>query len=271
MQPQLLAKTVLDDLVIKLFNHGISVCLVIFGRRETGKTDFSLLIAEVLKKHGILRYFASNIKIDSSPFLIEHITNLQDLESWASRVESTGELSKKLFILDEAGKSLRRRTPMAKLNIELLDKLQTLRKYKLSLIMIAPADKYIDSASMGSDVLDAIIVKPEFKNPKVALWHDILDDQELWLEEIPKTNVKFDTWDIAPFVLRATSIRPVFKDRELGLLWDFGHGKTVKELGVHPMEMNRIVRRFVKEALERDSHASQYKALEDIGSGSVVT
>lgn len=264
MQQQSITKTILDDLVIKLFNHGTSIAVMIFGRRETGKTDMSLTIAETLNKHGILKYFASNIKIHSTPFHIEHITTLQDLESWASRVESTGELSKKLYVLDEAGKSLRRRTPMAKLNIELLDKLQTLRKYKLSLIMIAPHEKYIDSASMGSDVLDAIIVKPEFKNPKVALWHDILDEKEIWLEGIPRTSIHFDTWDVAPFVLRSTTVKPVFKDKELSLLWEFSHGKTVKDLGVHPMELNRIARRFIKEALERDSHTSQYKAIEDI-------
>lgn len=258
-QPTTLTKkNKLDDKIVKLFTRGTSVCIIILGRRETGKTDFSLLIAETLNKYGVMSHCASNIKIYESHFPIKHITNLQDLEYWSANNQG-----KKLFVFDETGKSLRRRTPMAKLNISLIDKLQILRKYKLNLILIAPDEKYVDSAGLGSDVLDAIIVKPQFKNPKVALWHDTLEQNEFWLTGIPRTSIKFDTWDIAPFTLTASSIKPVFKERDLNILWEYSHGKTVRELGVHPQEMSRIVKRFVKEVMERDSHTSHHIAIED--------
>jgi len=212
-----------------------------FGRRESGKTDFSLLIAFILWKAGIIEHFASNIKIYDSPFPIKHITNLPDLEEWAR--DTPG---RKLFILDEAGKSLRRRTPMSKLNIELLDNLQILRKYRLSIIMLAPADKYIDAASLGSDVLDGYFIKPYFKNPKVGIYHDLLEKFHKNLSDIPPTPVKFDTWDVAPFNLKGKK-SPKFDSKEVDDIYAWCHGKTYEDVGwENPNECNRKVRQFCR-------------------------
>lgn len=249
----------LEDAILRIFNHGDSVCIIIFGRRGTGKTDHGLFIAQVLAAFNKILCFASNIKVHESPFKIDLITNMFDLEFWAAN-----QPGRKLFILDEAGKSLRRRTPMSGLNIALLDKLQILRKYKLSLIMIAPHEKYVDSASLGSDVLDAVIVKPEFKNPKIALYRDILEDREEWFNNIPPTQLKFDTWDIAPFKLEPDRTKPRFTDEQLERLRLFGNGATHKDLGLHPMEMNRLLRKFAKVYTDSLLHTSQYHAYEDI-------
>jgi hypothetical protein len=252
IQPNKFEKVILD-----LFER-LSVCIIILGRRGSGKTDMSLLIAEVLNKFGIINVFATNIKIYESPFEIQHITNLQDLELWAKNTQG-----KKLFILDEAGKSLRRRTPMSGLNIQLIDNLQILRKFKLSLIIIAPHEKYVDSATLGSDILDAIIVKTKFKNPKIALYRDAMEENEIWFNNIPPTQLKFNTWDIAPFKRTSELQIPKFKDSDLTVLWEWSHDKTYKDLGIHPQQLNRILRKFVKEIMERDLHTSQSQAIED--------
>lgn len=247
-----------EEIIIKLFKRTTSVCIMILGRRETGKTDLSLLIMQIIAKFDIMANFSTNIKIYESPFHVEHITNLEDLEFWCKNTHG-----KKLFILDEAGKSLRRRTPMSGLNIQLLDNLQILRKYKLSIIMIAPHQKYVDSATLGSDVLDAMIIKPNYRNPKIALYVDIMEDNEIRLIDLPPTQLKFDTWDVAPFKKNAPSVKPKFKERDLDILWDWSHGKTCKEIGVHQQELSRISRKFLKEVLERTSHKSQPIAIED--------
>lgn len=250
--------TKIDILFKTIFTRVTSCCLMILGRRNTGKTDLSLLIAEILFNLNILTHVASNIHIYSSPFPIQQITNIDDLEFWASNNKG-----KKLFILDEAGKSLRRRSPMSKLNIKLLDNLQILRKFQLSLIMIAPHEKYIDSATLGSDVLDGTIFKPFYKNQKVALFNDWLEEDQLWLNGIPSTSIKYNTWDVAPFVLHGESVKPVFKTEDLSLLWDWSHGATYKSLNVHPQRLNRIVRKFIKEVMEREVHTSHTQAIED--------
>jgi len=221
------------------------------GRRESGKTDFSFFICEILFSLNVIRHFATNTKVYESSFPIERITNLPDLEHWAITLPG-----KKLFILDEAGKSFRRRTPMSKLNIELLDKVQILRKYKLSIIMIAPHEKYLDSATLGSDVLDGVFIKPYFKNPKVGIYEDILEPFKITINNIPRTSVKFDTWDVAPFNATKPPEKPKFQEKSLNILWEWSHGKTYKELGLHRMQINRLVRKFIKEVLENPQHKS---------------
>ena len=247
------------DIILHLFLRQTSSCILILGRRESGKTDFSLLIAEILATKGIIKNFATNVKIYSSPFPVERITNLDDLRFWCENTRG-----KKLFILDEAGKSLRRRTPMSSLNVKLLDNLQILRKYKLSIIFIAPHEKYIDSAALGSDIVDAVFIKPNYKNPKIALYDDWMEGTTLTLTNIPRTSIKFDTWDVAPFTEHGPKQKPKFKDRDLEILWDWSHGATVKDLGLHPQQINRLCRKFIREVLEREHHASHTRAGGDI-------
>lgn len=241
-----------EQVILRLFKR-LSVCILVLGRRGSGKTDIALYIAEILNKFGILENFGTNIKIHSSDFPIDYITNLEDLESWCKN-----RVGRKLFIIDEAGKTLRRRTPMSALNIALLDNLQILRKYKLSIILITPAFKYIDSATLGSDILDVIIEKPNSQNPKIALYDDVLSlSEELRFTNLPRTSVAFDTWDVAPFQKQSPKKSPMFKDEQIQKLYEWSQGISHKELGLHPMEINRLARKFVKETLEASAHGSQ--------------
>jgi len=249
--------TEFEKAILDLFKR-LSVCIAIMGRRDTGKTDLALLIMEILAKFDIIKNFATNIRIYKAPFETRHITNLVDLEYWCQNTPG-----RKLFILDEAGKTIRRRSAMSRLNIKMLDNLQILRKYKLSLEIVFPADKYIDSAVLGSDVLDAVILKPHYKNRKVALYHDIMEDIEIWFTDVPPTNIHFDSWDIAPFTEKPKFEKPRFKEKDTQILWDWSHGKSLKDLGLHPMQINRLVRRFIKDTLEKQLHPSPTIAKED--------
>lgn len=243
------------DVILHLFRSRLSSCLLIMGRRDTGKTDMSLLIAETVYDNGILDHIATNIKIYGSPFEITQINYLDDLQTWCK--ETRG---KKLYILDEAGKSVRRRTPMSKINIQFLDQLQILRKYKLSLILIAPSDKYLDSVTLGSDVLDAQIVKPYYNNRKVALYEDLLENYKIWFSSIPATSINFDTWDIAPFGKSNPEVKFKFKEGEKQLIWEWVNGKTYRELGVHNMKINRLLKKYLKPIMEKELQATHITA-----------
>ena len=237
------------NFITYLFSRRTSAFYIIRGRRESGKTDFALLISEVVYYSGVIRNIATNIRIYEAPFTIEYITNLMDLEHWCSTLKG-----KKLYILDEAGKSFRRRTPLSKLNIRLLDKIQILRKYKLSLIFITPHEAFIDSAIWGTDVLDGVFTKSD-ENPKIALYDDYLESFTKNLYDIPPTTIKFDTWDIAPFTEKSTKT-PKFREKDLEILWEWSHGKSYKDFGLHPNSMNRLVRKFVRRVLENGIHHS---------------
>ena len=238
------------NLIKYLWRRGVSkdsVFVIIFGRRGTGKTDFSLLLCEILYNLGIIQHFATNIKIYDSPFPIEHINNLDDLTLWAET--HTG---RKMFILDEAGRSMARRTPMSKINVEILKKLQIIRKYKLSLQFVTPNEAYIDSATLGSDILDGVFRKPNFRNQKILLYLDNLEGFRVRYCGIPSTSIKFDTWDSADFTLKRIILNPLFSDQDHALLWRWANGETLKEIGVHPEAFRRITRKFLKEHLKMD-------------------
>ena len=224
---------------------------MILGRRATGKTDFSFLLAEMLFRLGLIKYFASNTLVYEAPFLIDRITNLEDLESWCKNNNGP-----KLYILDEAGKALRRRTPMSGLNIQLIDNLQILRKYKLSLILIAPNEKYIDNAALGSDILDGHFIKPYFSNPKVAIYSDRIEDLNLPIKNIPRTGIKFDTWDSAPFKLKSPTAKPRFKDAELNMMLEWAQGKPIKDLNIHHEAFKRRLRKFVLEVMTKEAQST---------------
>ena len=251
---QQLVERKLNPELIQIFKNAFArttSCFgMIMGRRESGKTDMAFLISEIVYQSGLIKNIATNVRIFDSPFPILRITNLQDLRYWCRKTRG-----RKLYIFDEMGKSLRRRTPMASLNIKILDDIQILRKYKLSLIGIAPADVYVDSAIFGTDLLDWIIIKHR-ENRQVALYKDLMEDNELIITDIPPTIIKFDTWDVAPFTEQPKLTIQNFENEDLKILWECAHGKSFKQLGMHPMKINRLTRRFIKFVLENMVHSS---------------
>lgn len=249
-----LKPNLLEKWILKVFSHGDSCAGVVMGRRNTGKTDHALLIAEVLFKFHKISRFAANIKIYETPPNMEiiHICDLETLTSWAAV-----EPGRKLYILDEAGKAFRRRTPMSKLNIELLDKLQILRKYKLNLIMITPAEKYIDGASIGSDVIDFVVVKPEFNNQKIGDYFDAMRRENISFANLPGTRIKFDTWDIAPFTLKPVNSKINFPSKAVEYCYkNAKEGLTADKLGIDHKQLNRFYKQsilyFVENQVSRD-------------------
>lgn len=242
----------LISLVKRIFTRQTSTYFSIFGRRQSGKTDLALLIAEIVYALGIIKHVATNIKIYNSPFPITPITNLWDLKKWCKETKGP-----KLYALDEIGRTVSRRTPMAKLNVKIINELQILRKYKLSLEIITVDEKYTDNAILGVDLLDGVFRKPVYNNPKIALYDDNLEPLHISIYDVPRTRIKFDTWDSAPFTLKPRTHKPTFNDEDLSLLWDWSHGMTYKEMGIHNWKLTRIKRKFIRETLESKIHSTQ--------------
>jgi hypothetical protein len=240
-----------------LFARGTAAFLIIFGRRETGKTDLGLLIAEMLHELNLLnesnsvKFFAANVPVRDPPFEIKFINNLDDLRLW-----SRDNHGKKYFLLDELGKAMKKRSPMSSLNNELIDELQTLRKDKISIVATTVNEKYVDNTALGDDVLDGVFRKENPFDPKVATYRDYLEDFSKDYHELPATSLRFDTWDRGKFTEHPVGGRLGFKDKDLELLWNWSKGKSIKDLGIHPQQLNRIARKYVREMLETDSHIS---------------
>lgn len=232
--------------------------MLIKGRRGTGKTSKVLSAMEILYKYGIIKHFATNIKVIDSPFPIEFIDNLDDLRLWGKSNQS-----KKLFGFDEIGSAMPRRNPLCSLNVQLLKEFQKIRKYKMSTIATTISDEFVDNAFLGEQIIDGIMTMPIWDNPKFALYDDLLQGFKRDFKGIHDTSIKFDTWDTAPFKEHGAISKPLFKERDMNILWDWSHGKTAKDLGLHSMQINRVVKKFVKEVLEREYNVSQIEVRED--------
>lgn len=231
--------------VSRLFTRQISAFLIIFGRRGSGKTDLALLLAEILYEKGIVKHIATNIDVTDSPFIIEKITNLDDLREWAETKHG-----KKLFLFDEIAKAMPRRKPMASLTVDLLNEFQILRKFKLSIVATTITEQQTDSGILDPSIIDGYFTKPNWKNPKIALYYDQLEEFKEYWYNLPGTSLKFDTYSSAPFTKHGAKRHPKLKTQELQHLWDLTHGMSAKDLGLQNMQVARLWRKFVKDTLE---------------------
>ena len=182
----------LPELIQKTLTMQSSITFI-EGKRGLGKTDFAFKIAEeaVLTYH-LIEHVASNVKVfQNSPVPVTRIIDTDTLESWALEVKG-----KKICILDEMGKAIRRRRFSSNLNIKLMDTFQVIRKYDLHLVLIAPHYRFIDSILEDTDILDLHITK---KSQKVALLRKPYWRFARRFIDIKPTNIPFDTRDIAPF------------------------------------------------------------------------
>lgn len=245
--------------VKRIFTIQISTFILILGRRGTGKTDLALLFAEILYRAHIIKYIATNTKIIDSPFPITHIDNLEDLDYWGQTKKG-----RKLFIFDEIADAMSRRRPMARLTVELIKKFNKLRKHKLSIIATTISDSILDSAAMDQDLLDAVFNRPFFpeKHPikcKIAYYNNFLTGESITLEDLPKTSVDFDSWDSSPFTEKPMKTKAQFKDKDMQDVYEYSQGKTCKDLGLHPMQINRKVRKILQYFFEKHVHVSHNK------------
>lgn len=243
----------LIDFIKYLFNRQTSTFLTVLGRRETGKTNWALIILEILYYSLGFKHFATNIDIlNDCGIGILHIDNLDALKEWCKTKRG-----RKLFIFDEIGRTVKRRSPMSSLNVKLISELQILRKYKLSIIACTIDAKYVDNAILGSDILDGSFVKPyRFDNPRknqrIALYHDLLKNVNKTIDSIPPTTIDFDTWGTAIFTEHGPLQKPMFKDGDKSKLYDWAHGKTIKELKLSRTQFHRINKKFIKTTLEKE-------------------
>jgi len=228
----------MSSIVNPILKH--SNVIVIIGRRNSGKTDFSLLIAEEChnqaQEKGVSFRAATNISCQCD--FIEYICDYQTLKKWIK------ERGRKLYILDEAGIAINRRRPMGRLTIAIIEIIQLIRKFKSSLIFIGQNPKVLDTAIFDPAILDAIIKKLSWKN---AIYRDLVRHRQKIITEIPGTTVRFDSRDVAPFTMKPiTELKDLTPEMQVRKLYKSGLSfhKIAKELGYgSPTQVIRVLRK----------------------------
>lgn len=176
----------------KFFSQWTMPIGVIYGNPDTGKTDTSLLFAEIGLREGYIDYFASNINTQGFG---GRITNLEDLRKWFQL--QTG---KKLFILDEAGVSLFSRDALSRLNRALIKECMLLRKHFVHMIFILQDIAHLDEFK-DSELTGLFVKKKRLGNEFIAVIKLRGFPLNIKVRNMPKTSIPFNTLDISPFTL----------------------------------------------------------------------
>ena len=214
--------------------------MFIEGNKGDGKTNFSMYLTEVCYHLNFREHFASNIPTDCE--YIRMIDNYPALKNWLEN-----EKGKKLYVLDEAGKHVKRMRFMTEQNVQIMDLLQLIRHYDTGFIGIAPSAKYVDSNFLNTDLLDARIRK---ESKTFATINDFHSHKTYPFKNIPKTSIVHDDKHISTFTMQG----------ELGELTDIqnhaldyartGNAKlTGKKYGINQEQVLRDVRTVIKTIL----------------------
>jgi len=228
--------------ICDLFRYEAPIVFIV-GRFGSGKTDFALLIAEILLKHGVIKKFGSNIRVlDARGYDYTYITNLVSLREWLYPKHVS-----KLFILDEAGINVDARNWQSKLNRQIRHIGFLLRKFSGKFIFISQRSKDIEKTFQDTDIWLATFKKIRKKE---AMLISNVHDSPAYFFDIPKTSLVFDTRDIALF-----SAEPNYEDMEAQtferkILYEWlehgNYGKIARSHNMHIQQVKRIILNEVK-------------------------
>jgi hypothetical protein len=255
MSEKLIQKPVIKNrwhyVLHKLFERPSLV--LIGGKWKTGKTDFALFIAECLLKlpswsnpehKTIVAEVASNIETFGR---FPMISDMISLKQWLY-----GSNKRKLYILDEANIHLPSRRAMSGKSVEFVKLLAEISKAHARIIVIGQDVLSVDKMFLEEIWCRGVFVKESLKKAQLFSAELI---RPYTFSNIPPTSIKFNPYAIAPFTEKPSG-KVFFKDTDKQVLWDWSHGKSLKELGLHPMALNRLLRKYVRENLENDFHTS---------------
>lgn len=241
-----------NDFIRNLYGKDDSVFTCVTGPKGAGKTEFNLLQLERIQQQGLGHCYGSNMPIPRAlkpPFQMDFIEDFATLETACKMLNPNPErhgLKKYFFFLSEMGKFVPRDQAWRKENIQFIQKLQTVRKYGLSLL------------SDGIDRIDARVLSPmffhgEFKkpfsaNPKFATWRDYRTGREFTFKDIPRCEAWYDTYYTADFYMEPQTpdgaTVPLNHEHEIAFKYlDTG---SWKKIGVSTQEGKRCVLKVLR-------------------------
>lgn len=245
-----------DDFIKQIFGHSQSVFTCVLGKNETGKTDFNLLIMERLHKLGIGHRFGSNMTSLKADFEIDFINDFETLEKTCRMLNPNPKksgLKKYFFFGSEIGKWAPR--DQAWKNTDFIEKLQTVRKYGLS--MLTDAIDRVDARVLHPRFFAGIFEKPFKHNKKYATYEDWSTGRTFQFRDIPKTSIDYDTFETANFYM----VPQVDESRQIPLTPEHEIVKKYLEFGswkradIHPQEGKRAIAKVLEFHMKHCLHS----------------
>lgn len=231
-----------NDFIKHIYGTSQSTFTCTLGKNETGKTDFNLLQLERIHELGIGYWFGSNMKSLKADFEIEFVEDFQTLESICRMINPNPNkrgLKKCFFFGSEIGKWAPKDQPWK--NVELIEKLQTVRKYGLS--MLTDAIERVDGRVLHPKFFAGLFEKPFKHNKRFATYEDWTTGRTFQFKDIPKTRIEYDTYETANFYMTPQTLDglEIHLSPEHKIVKKYLECGSWKLADVHPQEGKRAI------------------------------
>jgi len=249
-----------NDFIKHVYGKSQSVFTCVLGKNETGKTDFNLLQLERIHDLGIGARFGSNMRTLKADFEIDFIQDFQTLEQTCRMLNPDPNkkgLKKYFFFGSEIGKWAPR--DQAWKNTDLIEKLQTVRKYGLS--MLTDAIERVDGRVLHPSFFAGLFNKPFKHNKKFATYEDWTTGQTYTFKDIPKTRIAYDTFETANFYMLpqgdADLVIPLSPEHEI--VKKYLECGSWKLADIHPQEGKRAVQKVLDYHMKQCINAMEHE------------
>lgn len=252
----------------RIYTKPMSV-VIIRGLPKSGKTDFMLLLMQLLKEMGLIKHFASNThtKVD----WITPIEALNILKNWGNANRES-----KLFGYDEVIESATNRRAMTDLNVGWVKFLPQISKHHMHVLALVQEEKN------GKKYYESVFVDPVFLRgvwTKVSKTYARFESSYLEIEGydltyVPRTTIPFDKDLIATFELNAAPSMSDFnilpRTIQVAMIYQnekSGYDEVLKQCGLtDKKQVQRELKKICKLFLQTDAAQKEKKNLEKLDS-----
>ena len=231
----------LRSLVKKIFSkRKQSVWVLTSGRKQSGKTNFTLRLMELIEEEGLDNGFGSNVESLKAPFDVEFIQDFQTLKKRCQMLNPNPEkhgIKRFFFFGSEMGKWLPRDQPHR--NIKFIEELQLVRKYGLN--WLGDGIDRIDRRVINKTHFDGEFRKLSITRPDIAAYHNYQTGRVMIIEGIRPTKLKYDTWESCNFYMEPpTEENSIFLNPDHQIVKEYiDAGFSISKTGRHSQEVKR--------------------------------
>ena len=142
---------------------------------------------------------------------------------------------------------------MSSKNIGILQIIPEISKARARIILIGHEILKIDKDLTSFGIVRGLFIKKSLKNVELI---SHLFPKKYVFRDLPRTTVRFDPYETAPFTERPLS-KIMFKDEDMQKFYKWARGASWRVDFKHPMEMSRFVRRIALKLCEKAFTESQ--------------
>jgi len=248
----------LDDLIKRIYNRGNeSIWTCVVGKKQSGKTNWNLDQMERIHRLGLGEGFGANIPLEAD-FKIDFIEDFETLEKTCRMLNPDPKkhgLKRYFYFGSEMGKWLPK--DQAWKNTKFIEKLQLVRKY--GLCWLGDGIDRIDARVLNEHHFNGYFVKPSIADPTKAYYIDWAHNEKVWIFNIPKTTIGFDTYYTANFYMEP-QIKEGFAiplNKEHQIVFDYLEHGSWKAIGIDTQTGKRAVMAVLKFHREHCLHHIQ--------------